>query len=209
MVPVVIHVNNLKQMYGKWPANEQTRWWMAAARILLMDQPDAFLKDIEVRHPVVSLLATGQPDAVEAASGCSSSRRRRRMVQGKATVHVAILRRCRPLCRCNSSFPSGPGRLDPYRMAGRELFKKLNPEKKQEQKLCLFCFKHKADQDCLPRPGVRGERLRGGCHHRSLHWQVAVGCRRGRTREEMGQLSCNLTFNPFLFIRGLSCPSSV
>jgi hypothetical protein len=71
------------------------------------------------------------------------------MVQGKATVNVVIERRCRPLRRCNSSFPSGPGRLDPCRMAGRELFKKLNPEKKQEQKLCLFCFKHKADQDCF------------------------------------------------------------
>jgi hypothetical protein len=58
MMPVVLHVNNLKQMDRKWPAGEQTRCWVAAEGILLMDQPEAFLKFIEARHPVISMLAS-------------------------------------------------------------------------------------------------------------------------------------------------------
>ncbi len=33
VMPVVLHVNNLNQMYWKWPVSEQTRWLVAEAGI--------------------------------------------------------------------------------------------------------------------------------------------------------------------------------
>jgi hypothetical protein len=46
MMPIILDINNLKVMYKKWLASEQTRWWMAAAEILPMNQPEEFLKYI-------------------------------------------------------------------------------------------------------------------------------------------------------------------
>ncbi len=64
-----------------------------------------------------------------------------------------------------------------------ELFKKLAPEKMlaklQEERLRLYCFRHRTDQDYFAKnnPGYQGCEEIGcsGHHHRSLHWQVAVG----------------------------------
>jgi hypothetical protein len=89
-MPVVLHINNLKQMYGKWLASEQNKWWVAAAGILLMDQPDAVLKFIEARPPFVSMSAGQEAiaavramvDAAAATSG-RSSRRRKRSTQAR------------------------------------------------------------------------------------------------------------------------------
>jgi hypothetical protein len=58
IIPVVLHANNLKQMYEKRLASEQTRWWVAAAGILPMDQPEAFLKNIEKWHTAILMLAS-------------------------------------------------------------------------------------------------------------------------------------------------------
>jgi hypothetical protein len=45
-------------MYGKWPVGKQTRWWVAVVGILPKDHPEAFLKFIEPRHPIVLMLAS-------------------------------------------------------------------------------------------------------------------------------------------------------
>ncbi len=58
MMPMVLHINNLKQIYGKLPVSEQTRLRVAAAGISPINQPEAFLKFIEARHPVISKLAS-------------------------------------------------------------------------------------------------------------------------------------------------------
>jgi hypothetical protein len=58
MMPVVLHVNNLKQIDGKWPVSEQTAGCGWRRREFADDQPKAFLKFTEAQHPVVSMLAS-------------------------------------------------------------------------------------------------------------------------------------------------------
>jgi hypothetical protein len=42
MMPVVLHVNNLKHVYGKWLVSEKTRLWVAAAGIFPLSSPKTF-----------------------------------------------------------------------------------------------------------------------------------------------------------------------
>jgi hypothetical protein len=62
-------------MYGKWPATEQTRLWVAVAGISLMDQPEAFLKFTEARQPVVSMMASQMAIAITAAKAAGAQQR--------------------------------------------------------------------------------------------------------------------------------------
>jgi len=58
MTPVVLHYNNLKVMYGRWPAGDQTRWWVKAAGLSPMEQPEALRRFVESRYDVVAMLAS-------------------------------------------------------------------------------------------------------------------------------------------------------
>jgi hypothetical protein len=73
MMSIVLHVNTLQMMYQKWPAGDQAKWWMAVTGVSPMDQPEAFLKYIEKRYPVVSMLASQVAIITSIGGGSGSS----------------------------------------------------------------------------------------------------------------------------------------
>ncbi len=91
---MVLHVNNLKQMYGKWLVSEQTRLWGAAAGTSSIKKPEAFLKFTEAWHPVVSKLASqmaiaGGDEACEGHSGRNQwKEQQKNECLSKATVNT-------------------------------------------------------------------------------------------------------------------------
>jgi hypothetical protein len=58
MLSVVLHMNNLRPMYEKWPHGEQARWWTHAERSDIMQQPLKFCRYIMERYRVVATLAS-------------------------------------------------------------------------------------------------------------------------------------------------------
>jgi hypothetical protein len=38
ILPIVLHQNNLRPMYEKWPHGEQARWWTHAERYSFLEQ---------------------------------------------------------------------------------------------------------------------------------------------------------------------------
>jgi hypothetical protein len=57
MLPIVLHQNNLRPMYKKWPNGEQPKWWTHAERLDIMDQTEEFCWYIK-NHYKVSLRAS-------------------------------------------------------------------------------------------------------------------------------------------------------
>ncbi len=55
LLHILMHLNNLRPMYEKWPHNEQTRWWVHAEGFSLLKQFLEFQKYIYPRavqgHP--------------------------------------------------------------------------------------------------------------------------------------------------------------
>jgi hypothetical protein len=58
MLPVVLHMNNLRPMYEKCPHGEQAKWWTHAERFDVMQQPSEFRRYIMGRYRVVATLAS-------------------------------------------------------------------------------------------------------------------------------------------------------
>ncbi len=69
MLPVVLHMNNLRPMYEKWPHVEQAKWWTHAERFDVIQQPLEFRCYIQGRYRVVATLASHM---VIASAGRSS-----------------------------------------------------------------------------------------------------------------------------------------
>jgi hypothetical protein len=59
MLPIILHTNNLRPMYKKWPHGEQAKWWTHAERFDIMQQPLEFRRYIMDRYKVVGHV--GQP----------------------------------------------------------------------------------------------------------------------------------------------------
>jgi hypothetical protein len=53
MLPIVLHQNNLRPMYEKWPHGERVRWWTHAERFNVLDQPEEFRQ-----YYVIDMLAS-------------------------------------------------------------------------------------------------------------------------------------------------------
>jgi hypothetical protein len=58
MMPIMLHINTLQLMYEMLPGSKEDRWWIAAMRITLMDQPVAFPEYKEAWLRVMSMLAS-------------------------------------------------------------------------------------------------------------------------------------------------------
>ncbi len=58
MLPVVLHMNNLRPMYEKWPHGEQAKRWTHAERFDVVQQPLEFRCYIQGRYRVVAMLAS-------------------------------------------------------------------------------------------------------------------------------------------------------
>jgi hypothetical protein len=71
MMSIVLHINTLQLMYQKWSAVEQTRWWIAEMGLSPMEQLEVFLKYIDIRYPVVLMLASQQ--AITSSSSRNST----------------------------------------------------------------------------------------------------------------------------------------
>src|SRR5450830_1269646 len=70
MLDIVLHINNMRPMFEKWPHSEQTRWWVKAASLTLQEQPAAFRRHVRERYQVVATIASqaaisGQKPAAE------------------------------------------------------------------------------------------------------------------------------------------------
>ncbi len=57
MLSIVLHMNNLRPKYEKWPHSEQAKWWTHAERFDIMQQPLEFRRYITERYKVVAMLA--------------------------------------------------------------------------------------------------------------------------------------------------------
>jgi hypothetical protein len=53
MLPIILHQNNLRPMYKKWPHGP--KWWTNAERFNIMDQPMEFHWYIKNRYYVVAI----------------------------------------------------------------------------------------------------------------------------------------------------------
>ena len=164
MLEIVLHVTTVDQMIKKWPYNEQVRWWEQTVEVSPMDQPEELRRYIKKRYPVVAALAAQME--IQYGGG-----------QQKGVVNAA------------SAVASGPPK--PCRMAGQgcteshmllrcKMFGGLSSEQKmaklQGWQLCLFCFKHRVDQECFLKKeddykgcGVNGCK---GHHHEDLHYVI-------------------------------------
>jgi hypothetical protein len=58
MLPIVLHMNNLRPMYEKWPHGEQAKWWTPTERFDIMQQPVEFHWHIMDWYHVVATLAS-------------------------------------------------------------------------------------------------------------------------------------------------------
>src|SRR5450830_681585 len=58
MLDIVLHINNMRPMFEKWPHAEQTRWWVKAAEMTLQEQPAAFRRHVRERYQVVATIAS-------------------------------------------------------------------------------------------------------------------------------------------------------
>jgi hypothetical protein len=58
MLPIVLHMNNLRPMYEKLPHGEQAKWWTHTERFDIMQQPVEFRRYIMDRYHVVATLAS-------------------------------------------------------------------------------------------------------------------------------------------------------
>jgi hypothetical protein len=58
MLPIILHQNNLRPMYEKWPHGEQAKWWTHAERFDIMVQPEEFRWYISYQYYVVAMLAS-------------------------------------------------------------------------------------------------------------------------------------------------------
>ena len=94
MLEVMLHVNTFRQMFEKWPHSKKVRWWPEVAYVLPLEQPKWFMKYIERRYPVISMLAgldkfSGSKDGrrTGGSSGGGDPKKKKKPLQG--TVNLA------------------------------------------------------------------------------------------------------------------------
>jgi hypothetical protein len=198
MLSVVLHMNNLRPMYEKWPHGEQARWWTHAERFDIMQQPLEFCRYIMERYRVVATLVSNMVISSTTRSSTQKDNDKKKDGLGKpggggkppqkASVSAVTQqqqqqqpagRPQRPpmQCRLRASECREAHPLDKC-----EHFKKMSSEqrvvKANELHLCLTCLRHMADKECYAKgkAAFRGC-SEGGCgmeHHPVLHWALIV-----------------------------------
>jgi hypothetical protein len=198
MLPVVLHMNNLRPMYEKWLHGEQAKWWTHAERFDVIQQPLEFRRYIQGRYRVVATLASHMVIASAGKSGENKDDKKKDggQKQGgggkppqKANISAVTQQsqqqqqpaghpqRPQQPCRLGASLCKEAHPLDKC-----EEFKKMSPKqrvvKANDLQLCLICLKHRADRECFTkaRPEFEGC-SEGGCgmeHHPLLHWALIV-----------------------------------
>jgi hypothetical protein len=200
MLPVVLHMNNLRPMYEKWSHGEQAKWWTHAERFDVIQQPLEFRRYIQGRYRVVATLASHMVIAsTSRSSGHKDSDKKKDggQKQGgggkppqKASINAVTQQpqqqQQQPVGRPQR--PQQPCRLgaslckEAHPLEKCDEFKKMSPEqrvvKANELQLCLICLKHRADRECFAKgkPEFKGC-SEGGCgmeHHPLLHWALIV-----------------------------------
>ncbi len=203
MLPVVLHMNNLRPMYEKWPHGEQAKWWTHAELFDAMQQLLEFRRYIMGRYRVVATLASHM---VIASTGRSSGQKdgdKKKDGQGKqggggkppqkANVN-AVTQQQQPQQQQHQQPAGHPQRPQlPCRLGASlckkahplekcEEFKKMSPEqrvvKANELQLCLVCLRHRADREYFAKgkPEFKGC-SEDGCGMENqplLHWALIV-----------------------------------
>ncbi len=196
MLPVVLHMNNLRPMYEKWLHGEQAKWWTHAELFDLIQQPLEFRRYIMGRYRVVATLASHMViSTTNRSSGQKDGDKKKDAgKQGgggkppqKASVN-AISQQQQQQPAGRPQRPQQPCRLgasvckEAHPLEKCDEFKKMSPEqrvvKANELQLCLICLKHRADRECF----TKGRAEFKGCsegqcgmeHHPLLHWALIV-----------------------------------
>ncbi len=170
MLPVVLHMNNLRPMYEKWPHGEQAKWWTHAERFDVIQQPLEFRRYIQGRYRVVATLASHMVIASAGRSSGHKDGEKKKdggQKQGgggkppqKANVSAVTQQpqqQQQPAGRPQK--PQQPCRLgaslckEAHPLEKCDEFKKMSPEQREvkanELQLCLICLKHRADRECF------------------------------------------------------------
>jgi hypothetical protein len=197
MLPVVLHRNNLRSMYEKWPHGEQAKWWTHAERSDIMQQPLEFRLYIMERYRVVATLASSMVIASTSRSSNPKDSDKKKDGQGKQGGGGKPPQKANvsAITQQQQQQPAGPPQQPPMQcrlgssgcqeahpLEKCEHFKRLSPKqrvvKANELHLCLICLRHKADRECYARgnPDYKGcsESGRGMEHHPLLHWALIV-----------------------------------
>jgi hypothetical protein len=91
MLPVVLHMNNLRPMYEKWSHGEQAKWWTHAERFDIMQQPLEFSCYIMERYRVVATLASNMVIASTTRSSTRRTATGRRTARANNVYNCTIL----------------------------------------------------------------------------------------------------------------------
>src|SRR5450830_1065619 len=201
MLDIVLHINNMRPMFEKWPHSEQTRWWVKAASLTLQEQPAAFRRHVRERYQVVATIASQA-----AISGHKPAAEKKEVVkatgggggggfgkgggggfgkgkgggQEKSAVQKATVNAVGPTkeiqkLRCKQC---GEG----HGVENCPEFKKMSSEQRvaavQTWKTCKICMRHPENLECYKknRPDYTGCGEQG-CkedHHTLLHWAISV-----------------------------------
>src|SRR5450830_855646 len=199
MLDIVLHINNMRPMFEKWPHSEQTRWWVRAAELTLQQQPVAFWRHVRERYQVVATIASqaaisGHKPAAEkkefgkatgggggggfgkggGGSFGKGGGQDKSAVQ-KATVNaVGPTNEVRKM-RCKQC---GEG----HGLENCPEFKKMSSEQRvaavQTWKTCKICMGHPENLECFKknRPDYTGCTVSDckGDHHVLLHWAISI-----------------------------------
>src|SRR5450830_463615 len=201
MLDIVLHINNMRPMFEKWPHAEQTRWWVKAAEMTLQEQPAAFRRHVRERYQVVATIASQA-----AISGHKPAAEKKEVVkatgggggggfgkgggggfgkgkgggQEKSAVQKATVNAVGPTkeiqkLRCKQC---GEG----HGVENCPEFKKMSSEQRvaavQTWKTCKICMRHPENLECFKknRPDYAGCTV-PGCkddHHVLLHWAISI-----------------------------------
>src|SRR5450830_956854 len=199
MLDIVLHINNMRPMFEKWPHSEQTRWWVRTAEMTIQQQPAAFRRHVRERYQVVATLASQA-----AISGRKPAAEKKEVVkaagggggggfgkgggggfgkgggQDKSAVQKATVNAVGPTnevrkMRCKQC---GEG----HGVENCPEFKKMSSEQRvaavQTWKTCKICMGHPENLECFKknRPDYTGCGEQG-CkedHHTLLHWAISV-----------------------------------
>jgi hypothetical protein len=83
MLPVMLHMNNLRPMYEKWLHGEQAKWWTHVERFDIMQQPREFRCYIMGQYRVVATLASNMVIASTTWSSMQKDGDKKKEGQGK------------------------------------------------------------------------------------------------------------------------------
>src|SRR5450830_620561 len=198
MLDIVLHINNMRPMFEKWPHSEQTRWWVRAAELTLQQQPAAFRRHVRERYQVVATIASQaaisghkpaaeKKEVVKAAGGGGGFEKggggggfEKGGGQDKSAVQKATVNAVGPTkeirkMRCKQC---GEG----HGVENCPEFKKMSSEQRvaavQTWKTCKICMRHPENLECYKknRPDYTGCTVSDckGDHHVLLHWAISI-----------------------------------